>query len=156
MTERSNYILLATDTADVEDKYIYARQIVGHRLHRRLWPLYQRTRYRGKITAGDRCLIYVGGRGPDAQCLVASAVVNSVDSDPTDLSIDPSDIVNDVPATVLKLSDIIEFPQPVSMRALLDVLRFIPSNKKKWGAVLQGGCLKISDGDFETITSIDR
>lgn len=122
------------------------------RLESQQWPLYDRTPNRSRIVPGVCVAFYVGGTGPEAGTIVATATVKErrnfrPGSDP----IDPKGYLTERPSIVLSLSDLAWLDPPVAFREVLPDLTICPKNLSKWGAVLMGGARAISHGDWNKL-----
>jgi predicted RNA-binding protein len=65
--------------------------------------------------------------------------------------IDGNNIIAAAPNAVVLFDHIISFDSPIAIKLIIDKLNFIPINRVKWGAVMQTGCRKISEKDYESI-----
>jgi hypothetical protein len=141
----SYFLMIVTDAAGGHSAFAVAKR----RLDRGLWPIYQRTRHRSAIAAGDVLLVYLGGYREFSQNIVAFARVKSVEDTGRRAPpiIDSEAAQNAPPFKILHLDDIELFADPVSIRNLLTQLSFIPKSPK-WGAALMGGCRTITREDF--------
>lgn len=132
---------------------IPAREVLNHRLKRKFWPINELTVNREKIREGDKFVFYLAGiatKGQMAQCFVASA---SAVSQVISHKIPISEIGDDInPGYGIWLEDINYFPEPISIRDLLKKLSLIKlKTTKAWGGYLQGGCIPISEKDYNLI-----
>lgn len=146
----NHFILAVTDGLDLEGKRIRAVDIAISRIALGKWPLYLHTPNRQLIQVGDRCLIYLAGRSPDAQNFFASGLIADIDNSrraPTAL---PLDLVGQPPIAILNFTNCSRFLPLIPIRPLLARLQFT-AGVKKWGIMIQGGCRKISDQDFQTV-----
>jgi hypothetical protein len=67
------------------------------------------------------------------------------------MQIDPPEIFAPQPSGIIQFEAVHLYRRPVDIRLLMDALNFAPANKKKWGAIFQGGCLKIAKDDYNLI-----
>ena len=107
------------------------------RINKKAWPIYKNTGNKRKLRVGDNVIFYMGG--PEGKKFLGTS---RVDSDLIPNSIDFS----------IGLSDIKIWKKPVLIKDILADLKFIV-HKEKWGLHLQGGIIRLSDGDFKTIIS---
>ncbi len=105
------------------------------RIKTKKWPIYKRTSNRLNIKKGDKILFYLAGY--PRRKIVASGVLNSnLKEDEEGFS------VNVYKIKVLKIQ--------IPIKPFIESLEFI-KNKSKWGGFMQGGIVKITDNDFETL-----
>lgn len=150
-TSTNNFILIASCLLSHKYGEMTGYDVTEYRLDDCIWPLYKYTRNRRIIRENDNLLIYIAGRSQYGRCFVAKATVAEVlNFNPRQHRsyYEPSYIV---PEKMIKLKDIEWFSKPVDIIGLLDQLAIIPSNKKKWGCIMHGGCRKLSNKDYNLI-----
>lgn len=147
---RKYFILIAGDQESHCGLVRYADSIVRERLGSGLWPLFHGTRNRKCIEVQDRCLIYLGGRGPYGRHFIGSAVVEKIDRQAKEWGKRESDLLTDPAADALVLGEVARFPVPVPIKTRLGELSFV-GKSKFWGVYLQGGCRRISENDFQMV-----
>ena len=115
---------------------------------RLVWGLGDRTLYRTTLKTGDRALIYIAGARECRQSFVAeAAIAGQVQAIP--LEIGPRRWTS-----TIRLADFHWFERPVHIHPILARLEFIPDpQNKKWGSILQGAVLRITQRDYDLITS---
>jgi hypothetical protein len=147
-----HYIFVAIDAEDFSGASVAANDIAMGRIEKGLWPLFARTRCRRLIKAGDKVLIYIGGRKKNATKIIASCDVTAIKgAGRRSKTIDPVDVLTDAPASIVQLGNTKLFKQPTDFRMVLDKLEICPMNKTKWGSILIGGVRKISNNDYKTL-----
>ncbi|CAG4884186.1 protein of unknown function [Georgfuchsia toluolica] len=62
-----------------------------------------------------------------------------------------NNLLTELPVRYLRFDSIMIYQSPVSFRAKLDELSFVPQNRQKWGTSLQSGCRKVSRKDFNIL-----
>jgi len=141
----SHFLMIVTDGAAKHSAFDLAKR----RLDQGLWPIYKGTRNRRAMRPGDILLIYLGGSKGWSQSIVASATIESIDEGGRRAlpSVDSESAQTDQPFKTLRLRDIEVFREPLNIRPFVGKLTFLP-NSPKWGAVLVGGCRKMTKEDF--------
>lgn len=142
-----HYIFNSSSLETIDLKRVPSVEVIKHRLALKMWPLYSNTANRGKIEVGDACVFYAAGYQTGAKHFVAKATISEIKDCPKGLILGKENWLTDPADTVVHLTDIVIFSDPVSIRDRLDRLSFI-SNKKAWGNTLQGGTRRISKADF--------
>ena len=146
-----SYILIKKEGFDPCGNALSADECVRKLLAWKGWPLWERTKNRKSVKAGDRLCIYVTGDTPNKHHVVASATIKTVVQ--WSLAHDRTfPIEKDaVPSVVLTLTDCHMFNLPVSVPDKLDTLSFIPENRKKWGVAFMGGIRAITSDDYDQL-----
>lgn len=120
-------------------------------LSARLWPLWQGTRNRSAIRAGDRIAVYLAGQG--GSMVVATARVASLGPWTQEIArnypLDPDGTA----VVVMHLDQVTMLPAPVAVRDRLQALSFINPGTPKWGVAFMGGTRAVSAGDFAVLTA---
>ena len=155
-TDSSNayhgYLLVTIDPPRCDGGFGFEWNLVKARLSARRWPLFRSTRNRAVIGPGDPVAFYVAGTRKNGGHIVARAVVdrkiNWLYGDPT---VDPPQYLTELPNTVLYLRDVRFFSEPISIREAIPRLSFIPSNSKRWGVALMGGCRALTYSDWKAL-----
>lgn len=151
-----HYIMITADAHISLLNFPTAKQLSLNRLKNGYWPLYLRTKNIKRIAPEDKLVIYAGGKREGGMSFIGTAQVEKVfDSRGrgTKLLIDShfSQYTAD-PTTFLKLSKCNILKDKRQIREIKNQLDFIKDKKsKKWGCYLQGGCLSISQKDYDTI-----
>ena len=138
------FLLITTDPTLRSGATGSAYELVRKRLALAQWPLYKSTRHRSQIEKGARVAFYVAGHREHHGEVIASALVQSTESG-RGLTVDPQEYFTDPPAKALRLIDVLYVDTPVPLRPVLPSLSFCPRNLDKWGAVVLGGAIDISD-----------
>lgn len=146
------FLLTCTDGDCADGRTTAAYSTAMQRLSRSSWPLYARTKNRRHLILGARCLVYVGGKLFASQSIVATCAVGSVEATPYG-SEDPETMREPAPFT-LNFSEVHLYLTPVPLRPLLPQLTFAPKNLRKWGGVLQGGCIRIAMEDYRLVNRL--
>tara|TARA_B110000908_G_scaffold171809_1_gene235993 strand:+ start:2173 stop:2640 length:468 start_codon:yes stop_codon:yes gene_type:complete len=150
MNDTNCYIFVVTDTEYFSGLKCGAMEVYETRAAKKMWPLYDRTRFRTLVKSGDLCLFYIAGSKINAQSVVSSAVVTSNVAWTRRFGVvDSESVLTDQPSSVLNLEKINTFSSPVKVRSVLDDLSFIPKNREKWGTSFQGGVRQISHADYK-------
>ena len=126
-----------------------AHGLTMHRLERRQWPIYERTRNRNAFVTGVRLCVYIAGNGPTGGLIVATATTRRVRPWRSGTPIDPPIYATEVPYLVLELEDASPLPVPVRFRDVLPGLSCAPADLSRWGPLLQGGSRRFSQADWE-------
>lgn len=142
------FILVTSGADKVDGGRMYAAEIAQRRITACKWPLYKNTPHRKEVLPGDRFVIYLAGQGPESQHFVASATMQGVTTG-NGYDADGQDVIITPPESVLILSDVFRFTKLIPIRLILNQLSFIPRNSTNWGVVMQRGCKKISENDYE-------
>jgi hypothetical protein len=157
MTERQCYLLVTVDPELEEGGRGDAFELVRQRLANQRWPLFRGTRHRDRFRFGDAVAFYVGGAGPLAGRVVATAVVDGVvlwqRGDP---AVDPDNVLTDPPFKVLRLTEVSMLATPVRLQSVLPRLSFAPSYMQRWGVCIMGGSRRLTGADWTVLLGRDR
>lgn len=118
-----------------------------------LWPLFENTRCRLMIKAGNQVLIYTAGQGKDARRILATAKVADIVKWSPKIERACPLFLDGIPVSALVLEHIAYLGSPVNIKDHLDDLSFIPENREKWGVAMMGGMRSIPENDFKTLSS---
>ncbi len=146
----AHFILVCVDASDIEDHAVKALDIAMMRLRSSTWPLYKGTGHTNKLQPGDRCLIYIGGQGPNAQSFLGTAVVDSIAVAPRGWIEADGEVMTDPATNLIHFSNVEVWDLPISIRPLIERLKFV-RNKKRWGLHMMGGVKQLPESDFELI-----
>jgi hypothetical protein len=149
-----HFVLIASDSENTEGEIVSGYTVAMRRLKTRGWAVYRRTQNRRRLKVGDKLLIYAAGAQTGGGTFVASATVGRL-SAPKNSLIGKVEFMNDIPEYIMEFADIHLFVKPVEIRSLRDRLAFVPKHSR-WGSVLQGGCKKIGESDFDIILMAER
>lgn len=144
------FFVLTASTGEYSDgRKAHSTEIAIGRLTRGLWALYANTRNRAAIKKGDRVLGYATGG-----LFVGSARVADVQRSESKLRgwKDGPLLVFSPASAILVLDEVDVFPSPLEIKPLKDRLEFVPKHEK-WGVVLLGGALRISEADWNLIAA---
>lgn len=145
-----HYLLVVSPLGKPTGGYFPSRIVAEARLSAKVWPLYARTTFLNIIAAGDCCLIYAAGAGPNSQLFVGKTNVHSVKQVRANW-VEPLGVnATKFASKLLHLENVTIWRDPVAIKPLVTNLRFI-KNKVYWGQALQGGCKRLSVEDFELI-----
>ena len=155
--EREYFILICTDTERVDGDFFPAIEVAMARMRKHAWPLYEHTKNRRRLGAGDNCIVYLAGDSAARQTVIATAEVLAIrPCTAHERALDDTSLLVDPPAHLVLLGAVREFARPIPIAGLLTRLSFVPSNLAKWGSVMQGGCRRIPQHDFDLLTSAGR
>ncbi len=144
------FILIASDTENVDGSVVPSIDIIVNRLAKGKWPLYSGTPNIRSLSVADECLLYVAGKKSFcAQNFVAVIRIKNITAESS--RIDDLDLLVDKPSQTIYFELVQRLSPPISIYKYLNQLEFIPENKSRWGSALQGGCRKISSNDFRLI-----
>lgn len=101
------------------------------------WSIGRKTPNRRRLSEGDKILFYQGGEEDGGRVVASAELASSLQQS------EGSD-------SFVKLKNFEVWKTPVNIRALIDKLSFI-KNKRHWGLYLQGGIIKIAEGDYNKI-----
>jgi hypothetical protein len=143
------YVLTASSGEYSDGRKAHSNEVAIGRLTRGSWALYANTRNRAAIKKGDRVLGYATGG-----LFVGTARVADVQRSESKLRgwKDGPLLVFSPASAILVLDEVDIFPSPVEIKPMKDQLEFAPKHKK-WGVVLLGGALRISEADWNQITT---
>jgi predicted RNA-binding protein len=146
-----NYWLFIVTTHKVDGREYSGEDILRTRFEDGFWGLGEQTPNRKHLQAGDKILFYMGS---PRQEFVASATLDSDNFRVTsDQEIDYSHGEDFYASEYgVKLSDQVQWANPVSADGIVDQLEFI-ENKQYWYSYFQGGVRKLTEHDFRTIAS---
>lgn len=142
MHNHQNFIAVALDGQDADGEHLSARDVISVRLSKNTWPVYSRSKNKRNLSVGSNLMFYVGGAGPDAGHIVASARVSDIKTPNrrSDADLLAANVVN----FILKL-DCVKYFAPIRLKPILIENKIIKAENSKWGAYLMGGFVKIDD-----------
>lgn len=144
----ANYLLIKQHGLDAKGRNCTARASAQLLLDAKVWPLWDRTRNRKVIAAGDRLAVYLAGTSE----VIATAQVLKVEKWSNSHARWYPLLLDGIPAAVLVLENVSMLPVPVQVRQRLQQLSFVPRNSSKWGVAFMGGVRVVSDVDFKQLT----
>lgn len=156
IVQMRNFILVCTDAISPDGVKVSAESLAERRLRAGRWPLYPKTPLQGRMTPGDRLLVYLGGARPGAQSFYAVATVALTEpvQRRKETALDGDDLSGHQPASSwLLLRDILLLNPRVSVRELLPRLSFLPKTPNRWGAAFMSGVRTLSDADWAVIVA---
>jgi len=157
--ESVNYfILISADSHKNMLSLPSAFDLANSRLKNRMWGFNNRTKNKSIIKKNDRVVIYTSGSRDGGRIFIGYAKIQSVVHEPTLTEKQKVDsqykAQNSLPTIILYLSNVNFLKSPKSIYSIKNKLACIKNpESSKWGAVLQGGSLKIGVKDFEIITA---
>lgn len=143
-----HYILIKREGPDARGRMLSAAQSADQLLSAGVWPLWEHTRNRKAIAAGDHLAIYLAG----ASQVVATAAVAAVSSWNATLRNSYPLQLDGTPVAVLRLADVQRLVVPVDVKARLARLSFVPPGSRKWGVAFMGGSRAVGAADFAAMT----
>lgn len=148
------YLLLKRQDFAKNGSLLSARDSAKALLNAGFWPLYRQTPCKSQVSPGQKALIYLAGAEQESQHVIASVTIDHVVtwSAKTHGKQYPL-ILDNEPSLVLMLKNIVLFDKPVSVKAHLDKLDFVPKNRSKWGASLIGGMKSLSMNDYQLLST---
>lgn len=144
------YILVANDSENRFGKKIPAADVIRQRMENKQWEIYQGTKFRDFLKAGDVCIFYAAGKKSGSQNFIGEGEIKNIHDSPICIA---EYLNQENPLKYIEFSKTINYKDSVSIREKLDLLSFIPENRKKWGMVFMNGCRKIQEKDYMAITS---
>lgn len=154
MMQPKYYILVAADADKSRLSMPSAYDIAHYRLKTKRWGINTNTRNRTNLKAGDYALIYASGLRENGKSFIASARLESgaeilphrcigeIDG--------PNNLAHLLSGYSIKLTDINYFNKRVDIRNIKSLLSFVKNpDSPRWGGCLQGGCITISEKDFQ-------
>ena len=109
------------------------------RMDDKSWPIYSHTSNRRKLQAGDKVVFYKAGVGN--KTILGTAEVAS--------GIKPQGRTGDYTVSLRKIGI---WKKPVLLKPIVGDLDFV-DNKEQWGRYMQGGTIRLSEKDYNTIAS---
>lgn len=146
------FVLVKQEGFSENGALLSAKESAKLLLDSRIWPLWERTNCRKMVAAGDEVLIYLAGMEPGAQSVIASAKIEGISEWSRQYSKDYPLMLEDIPAKVLRLSDVKYLPDAIHVPGVLDKLSFTPKNKSKWGTAFMGGMRHLSKADYSILS----
>ena len=142
------YVFVNSRSHDWNDKVVPSFKIASYRIKNKVFPLYTGTKHQTLIKPNDSFIFYLAGRRKQVSfSFVAYGKIEGVEIND---NYSEDDMHLSAPIEkIVKLKPIVEY-KPVSIYLVKDKLSFV-TKKKKWGASLQGGIIKITKEDFDTI-----
>lgn len=146
-----HYLLIKRGGPDASGRDLSASKSAECLLDCGIWPLWEHTRNRKAIKAGDQVAVYLAGSSE----VVATATVRAVEQWTSALRRTYPLMLDGTPHAVVKLSDVTKFAAPIDVRSRLDRLSFIQPGVAKWGVAFMGGTRATSAADFSALTVAD-
>lgn len=147
----NHYVVIKREGYTPRGEWLSPLESATRLLSARLWPLWQGTRNRSAIRAGDRIAVYLAGQG--GSTVVATARVASLGPWTPEISrnypLDPDGTA----VVVMHLDQVTMLPTPIAVRDRLQALSFINHRTPKWGVAFMGGTRAVSAGDFAVLTA---
>jgi hypothetical protein len=150
---KDSFILIAGDANGTFVSPGY--DVALYRLNNTVWGLNARTRHIRDLCPGSKALIYISGTKEFSQHFIAQCkIAGRPRSVPLELreKIDaPRGNGHQMPCLCVPLAEIEVFNHPVSIRQMLEKLAVI-KKPEQWWRYLQGGVIRISNRDFNTVS----
>lgn len=146
-----HYLFVAADTVTPDEGFILSTTVIRERLRKGYWPIGERTRFRTRLSAGDRVVLYAAGRGGSAFVAAAMLVTDALHlpyRERQKLEYE-YDYTLAAPYGV-KLALARYFSRPVPARELLEQLSFVKTSSN-WGTYFRGGVRQISAKDYQIL-----
>ncbi len=142
------FILVASPVYSFKYGFVGALDSAMVNLKAKKWPMNVSTKNKKNIMEGDKLLIYLAGTIGPSKVFVASA---SAASGLRHMTFEFPKDWDRIPTEYgILLRGVVIHNKYVQVKKILNELVFI-KNEIRWGSHLQGGCIKISKEDFETI-----
>lgn len=146
----NHFLLITTDGETEGGKRASARTLIDWRLERRRWPIYLGTRHKRTMQPGDLVLFYQGGNRPGRQHVIAQARIAEIIVPSRDEEFDPPWLLSSAADQALVLDEVKKLENPVSIKSLMGEISILPK-MRFWGALLMGGCRKMTLEDYRVI-----
>ena len=142
------YIFVNSDSSDFYDRKIPAPKISSYRLKNRVYPIYKGTKLKKFLKPNDCFIFYLAG-SPTSQTkrFVAYGKIKNIE---TEKNYSEDDVHLCEPIEKIGRLKSVVVGKSVSIYEIKDKLSFI-SKKRKWGASMQGGIIKITQKDYNLI-----
>lgn len=149
----NHYLLTKREGFNAGGRMISARQCATALLDVGVWPLWEHTRNRAAIRAGDQVAIYLAGDGSSQ--IMATAEVLKVGQWDRKMAATYPLMLDGTPVSVLHLHGVNVLEKSIPVRQCLNDLSFIRKGVVKWGVAFMGGCRALTQRDFAVLTSIN-
>lgn len=146
----NHFLLITTDGETENGKRTSARAVIDWRLDRGRWPIYAGTRHKRNMRPGDLLLFYQGGGRPGRQHIVARGRIAEVVTPKLDDEFDPPWLLSGAADQALILEDVEALAAPVPIKPLMGEISILPQ-LRFWGALLMGGCRRMTEADYRLI-----
>lgn len=146
----NHFLLITTDGETEGGKRVSARTLIDWRLDRRRWPIYAGTRHKRTMQPDDLVLFYQGGNRLGRQHIVAQARISNIIIPKREEEFDPPWLLSGVADQALVLDEVRVLIEPVAIRLLMGEISILPKIRF-WGALLMGGCRKMTVADYDLI-----
>lgn len=144
-----NFILIKREGPDRNGRDLTALASAQLLLEAKSWPIWDTTRNRNILAAGDRLAIYLTGSSE----VIATAFVSKVDKWNAAYANRYPLTLDGTPVSVLVLDKVRMLKVPVKVRERLTDLSFINHATRKWGVAFMAGCRAVNDEDFRVLTT---
>jgi predicted RNA-binding protein len=126
-----------------------ALDICLKRLEEKKWPIYERTKFRDKLSVNDKIIFYIAGTGPGRQSFIASANINNIVDLKKETTVDPDKSGVQI-FKYIELNNMNIFKKKIIIDEIINELNFI-ENKKNYGLYFVSGVSKIDELSFNLI-----
>lgn len=147
----NHFILIKSDCVSAAGVRMSARDSAHALLNNGYWPLWEHTRNRKAIKAGDKLAVYLSGTGGSE--VVATATVDVVTQWNRAFAKGYPLALDGVPFAVLLLTKVKILKAAISVKARLTHLSFINQRSSKWGVAFMGGSRAVTPSDFKILTA---
>ena len=140
--------MVTSDGECLDGTTIQSLNVLGRRLETKRYPLYERTRLRGKIKEGDICFFYLAGKGEGRHTIIGHSQIDKIEypKDPLEFN----DMLGTPVDRYLKMGKINIYDKRILLHDIKEDLTFI-KNKQKWGVYFQGGTIMLQKSDAKLI-----
>lgn len=145
-----HYLLIKSDCLSAAGARLSAKESAMALINKGYWPLWEHTRNRKAITAGDKIAIYLSGTGGSA--VIATAKVDMIAQWNTAFARGYPLVLDGTPFAVLLLTNVKILAKAVPAKERLSRLSFINQASPKWGVAFMGGTRSVSADDFAVLT----
>jgi len=145
-----HYLLIKSDCVSAAGARMSARESAMALINKGYWPLWEHTRNRRAIAAGDKIAIYLSGTGGSE--VIATATVDMIAQWNTAFARGYPLVLDGTPFAVLLLAKVKILVKAVPVKERLARLSFINQGSPKWGVAFMGGTRAVSAADFAVLT----
>ncbi|AVQ00278.1 hypothetical protein C7S18_23565 (plasmid) [Ahniella affigens] len=150
-TQVQHFVLIKQPDFLAGGGHLSALEAARQLLDAGMWPLWSRTPCKNLVREGDRVAIYLSGTRN--QCVVATAAVQFKQPWSPPFARRYPLALSGTPCQVLVLEGVTWLRKPILVRRRAARLSFMDT--PKWGANFMGGMRRLSQEDFEAMTSPD-
>lgn len=144
----AHYVLIKKSGSDINGANLSAWRCAERLLAAGLWPLWQHSRNRKAIVAGDKVAIYLAGT---SEVMGRASVARKESWSISHRKAYPL-VLEGTPESVLILHAVETFECPIAVADRRSRLSFIRPGLTKWGVAFMGGTRAVSETDFRVLT----